>query len=269
MKLVVSNIAWSTENDSNVASILKNCQIDSIELAPSKYLTNFENFTLEDFGKIARHWEKLGLGIYSMQSLLYSLPHLELFGDPDLRFKLKQHLLSLGRAASQFGLGPLVFGAPKNRRKGILDYDVAKAIAITFFQDLSDDWRGDSFIVFEANPKDYECDFITSTSESFEFTKIVNRDQIRNHIDFACTELGGESPKDIALSLGSRTSHIHLSEANLGELRGTRVPEYREFLSNLNKSDYKHRVTLEMRAPQNLEKLEDSIHLFIEAAQGA
>jgi D-psicose/D-tagatose/L-ribulose 3-epimerase len=270
MQLAVSNIGWKPEDDVNVAKILINLGISKIELAPSKYSVNFSKFEEVELFTIVDKWERLGIEIYSMQSLLFGLPELELFGDEYSRGKLKKHLLKLASLGGKFGVGPMVFGSPKNRLRKGLKLDVAVVEGAQFFRELVEDWEGDScFIVFEANPKDYGCDFITSTSEAFEFTKAVGSTKMQNHIDYTCTKLGGEDPIEFAKLYGGLTKHVHLSEHFLQPLDESKIFEYKSFFSNLNISGYGGVISLEMKDPGSLGDLEKSIAVFKEASFGS
>lgn len=268
MKLAVSNIAWEVEDDTSVAKILTDLEINQIEFAPSKYIENFRDFDFAAFINSVKKWEDYGIEVRSMQSLLFGLQDHTLFGDKDQQIKLKDHLLRLNAVSNMCNIGPLVFGSPKNRNRSQIDEEDAKIAATIFFQDLAFNWEdGTSFLVIESNPTEYGCNFLTNTSEAFEFVSAINNDKIRNHIDFACTELGGEDPVQLALKLGKNASHIHLSEKNLGPLKIEKKEKYRKFLHNLKNVGYDGIVTLEMLAPRNLQNLKQTILLFKEVME--
>jgi hypothetical protein len=268
MKLAVSNIAWDVANDYSVAKVLRELEIGYIEIAPSKYSKNFRHFNFLEITNAVKKWDGLGIKVSSMQSLLFGLQDLTLFGGVEKQNELKKHLLKLNAVSNVCEIGPLVFGSPKNRNRGELELPLAKLSAVGFFKDLASNWEeGSSFLVIESNPIEYGCDFLITASETFEFVSAIDCSKIKNHIDFACTELGGEDPVQVALYNGNKLSHVHLSEKNLGPLKMENKERYKKFLTNLKNKGYEGVVTLEMMELKNLQDLYGMIYMFKEIAQ--
>jgi sugar phosphate isomerase/epimerase len=263
MRFSVSNIAWSPDRDPEVASILRNSVITGIEIAPSRYFADVGSAPESQFVDLGTYWLNLGFPVTSLQSLLYNRPDLQLFESEDSRVELKSFLLELGKKAALLGAGPLVFGAPKNRNRGHLTNSEATSIAKEFFKSLSEEWpQNSSFLVLEANPEIYGCNFITKSSEAFEFVKTIGSEKLKWHLDLACTELGNESSQELIINSEILPSHIHLSEANLAPLVDSKTPVYRDFLLALKSRGYDGVVTLEMRETDNMDDLKHSIEIL-------
>ena len=268
MKYSVSNIAWLPSEDKEVAKHLKNSFISGIEIAPSRYFSNVENASNQDFDALRNYWIKFGFPITSLQSLLFQRPDLQLFGNNLTRQKLANYILNLGMKAAILGAGPMVFGSPKNRDIGNIKLEYAKILACEFFQDLGSKWTDNtSYLVFEANPEIYECNFITRTSEAIKLVESVNSEKFRWHLDLACTEAGNESSVELLLATPTLPSHIHISERNLSPLNISNSELYKNVIETLLIRNYQGVITLEMRRTGSMRDLLDSIKILGDVAR--
>jgi len=263
MKYAVSNIAWLPSEDREVATYLKNSVITGIEIAPSRYFSDLENTSEQDFKQLRIYWNKLGFPITSLQSLLFNRKDLQLFGNFETREKLANYLLNLSAKAAILGAGPMVFGSPENRNRGNLTVAEAKISARKFFQKLNSDWgQNDSYLVLEANPNVYGCNFITKSSEARRFVELAGIPKLKWHLDLACTEASKESCVDLILNSHYLPSHIHLSELNLSPLNKKNTLLYRNFLNALESRGYLGVITLEMRKTKQIGDLFESIEIL-------
>jgi D-psicose/D-tagatose/L-ribulose 3-epimerase len=263
MKFSISNIAWKPADDLEVANILSGTIFTGIEIAPSRYFADVESANCDSFKAISNMWLDWGFNITSMQSLLFNRPDLQLFGSGESRKNLAKFLLNLRDKAAIMGVGPMVFGSPKNRLKGNLALGEATNIARVFFQDLARSWPDQGpYLVLEANPEIYGCDFITESSQALEFVDSVESLSLQWHLDLACAKLSGENVATIISSSPKLPSHIHLSEKNLGPLLDSNRGQYQEFLAVLKARSYGDVVTLEMKDTDSLTPLAKSIELF-------
>jgi len=263
MKFSVSNIGWNPSQDMQVAKFLDNSIFTGIEIAPSRYFEDVESTKKGDFEDLKNYWIDLGFPITSFQSLLFNRLDLQLFLNEKTRSALSQYLLSLGEKAAIIGAIPLVFGSPRNRNRGNYSVEEAKEIARIFFRELAIKWpRNSSYLVLEANPENYECNFITKSSEALEFVESVESDLLRWHLDLACTEFGNESSLKLIQEAIRMPSHVHISEEYLAPLRKSKYRFYEEFLLALKEREYKGVVTLEMRETQQMDDLYSSIDIL-------
>ena len=265
MKFAVSNIAWLPTEDDLVADFLNGTKFTGIEIAPSRYFKDVEKATEFEFETLRKHWLELGFTITSMQSLLFGRSDLQLFGNTDSRDNLLTFLVDLSRKAEILGAGPMVFGSPKNRIRGSLKVEAAKASGALFFQELALKWPSElSYLVLEANPEIYECDFVTKTSEALQFVNRVNRNTFKWLLDLACTEVSGESSVELIENSQTLPSHIHISEPYLAPLKIENIGLYRRFILALMAREYDGVVTLEMKNTHTFQNLFNSIKILDE-----
>lgn len=263
MKFAVSNIAWLPEHDYDVAKYLRGTQFSGIEIAPSRYFTNVEAASNNDFHWLRNHWNQLGFEITSIQSLLFNRLDLQLFGDLETRNRLMSFLVDLGGKAEILGAGPMVFGSPKNRNRGTNSMEAASKIAFEFFTQLGLIWKSTaSYLVLEANPEIYDCNFITKASDALALVSKVNSRQFRWHLDLACTEISGESSISTLKNSAILPSHIHISEPYLGPLKKENTLLYANFIATLAERNYEGVVTLEMKNTESLKDLFNSIEIL-------
>jgi sugar phosphate isomerase/epimerase len=192
--------------------------------------------------------EEAGLRISSLQSILYQKPDLVLFGSPEQRAALHQHLLDCADLAAALGAEFLVFGAPKNRDRGTLSEEDAFSIALEFFAGVAPEFHSRGpVLVFEANPPDYGCNFATCSDAAASLVRQVGSPGFQLHLDTACMFMAGE---DLAVSIDRHAGllkHFHASEPHLGRFCHPRIP-HRIVAEELLKSNYRGWVALEMRA---------------------
>jgi sugar phosphate isomerase/epimerase len=158
---------------------------------------------------------------------------------------------------------PLVFGSPKNRKKG--DRTLADAMdeAAPIFQKMAAICLDQGVILgLEANPTDYQCDFLTNAKDAAEFVKHVNHPGFRLHLDAAAMHLAGDDPVTILQDYGHLLVHAHASEPFLGDLAHPQV-DHAQFANGLREQNWQQWVSLEMRASETpLETLETSLATF-------
>jgi D-psicose/D-tagatose/L-ribulose 3-epimerase len=268
IKFSASNIAWSPKADREVSEFLKTTNISGVEIALSRYFDDVENVPDRDLILLKSHWENLGFPITSLQSLLFNRPDLQLFESDLSRKKLARFLLSLGTKAAMLGAGPMVFGSPKNRDRGELSSEEASTIAYYFFKELGNRWfENSSYLVLEANPEIYSCNFITKSSEALKLVNAVDSKYFKWHVDLACTENSGESSVELILTTKNLPAHIHISETDLEPLVDSNFHLYQNFIKALRVRRYKGVVTLEMRETSDLQDFINSVEILNEACR--
>jgi sugar phosphate isomerase/epimerase len=245
--IAVSNIAWEPGEDAAVAAVLQRAGIGGVEVAPTKWKEHPTEATRDEIAAYRRSWEDRGLRIVSLQALLFGRPELQLFGDAASRAELASYLRRIIDLAADLGAHALVFGSPKNRRRGDTALADAIALASDFFRDAAAHAhdRG-TVLCLEANPAEYGCDFITTTSEAVALCRAVNHPGFRVNADLGGMTLSGEDPLRALELAGPLVAHFHASEPQLAEL-GASADHGRAALG-LNAIAYAGWVSVEMRA---------------------
>jgi sugar phosphate isomerase/epimerase len=138
MRLAISNIAWDTSEDEDIAALLNRCGVDIIDIAPGKYFPEPAKATDQEIACVKRWWVERGIEISGMQALLFGTAGLNVFGSPQVQDAMLQHLTAVCRIGAGLGATRLVFGSPKNRDRNALNDKQVIEIAIPFFRRLGD-----------------------------------------------------------------------------------------------------------------------------------
>jgi sugar phosphate isomerase/epimerase len=255
MKLAASNIAWDPADDDEVASVLLQHGFSGVEIAPSKRWEAPADATQGEIADYRAAWEQRGLQIVAMQALLYGRPDLQLFGSPSVRRALRDHLAALVDLASGLGAAALVFGSPKNRRRGALPFGEATDIAVEFFREVGAlaAARG-CVICIEPNPPAYDCDFINTTAEAVSLCEQIGHDGVRVNGDAGAMAMNGEDPLATVMNAVKWFGHFHASEPSLVEVTGGQIQKACAIA--LGRERYSRWVSIEMRPSPNARPVE-------------
>lgn len=245
MKLAVSNIAWDPVEDIEVISQLHEYGVSGIELAPTKHWLNPESATEEEAVAYRQFWISQGLTPVAMQSLLFNRPQLSIFGEStEITF---QYLKSIVRLAGRLSTKSLVFGSPKNRLIANGNREELYQYAMDFFVRLGDEASKNGVIIcIEPNPKEYGCDFITSSFEGLKFIKEINHDSVKLHLDAGTILLNGEIPETVMERCLPYSGHFHISDPFL-LVPGAQQFSHSEIAAALRRHNYNGYVSLEMK----------------------
>jgi D-psicose/D-tagatose/L-ribulose 3-epimerase len=250
MKLAVSNIAWPADQDAAVAALLPTLGVRGIEVAPTRLFPDPLAASDADIDAVRQFWQAHGIDIVAAQSLLFGRPDLTLFESEEKRRETHAYLAQIIQLCAKLGAGPLVFGSPKNRRRGDMPHDDAMRIAVEFFDDLADIAQAeDTVIVFEANPTQYGADFCTTAADAITLVSEVNHPAFRLHLDTACMTLAGD-PHAETFAAWPLLSHVHISAPNLAPPSPTDAVDHQAFAKHLRAVRPSGWVSLEMRASQ-------------------
>lgn len=245
MRLAVSNIAWSQADDTLVFELLRGRGVAGIEVAPTKVWPDWQGATEAAADAYRRRLADEGFMAPSLQSILYGRPELNMF-DPGVRRLLLEHLRRVADLAAALGAGPMVFGAPKNRRRGPLSTSEAMPLAVDVLREIGALCveRG-VCLAFEPNPIEYGCDFVTNLAEGRAIVDLVASPGVQLHVDAADVHLyGGTIEKELAAAVPF--VHFHASEPYLDWSAAPKV-DHRRFASALRAVGYDGWVAIEMR----------------------
>ena len=270
MKLAVSNIAWDASADDSVASLLAREGVTGIELAPTKWRADAFAAPARDIAALKKEWEDRGLPVVAMQSLLFGRPELQLLTGEHERAALVDHLRRVADFAAGVGARCLVFGSPKNRVRGDRPLEESMSIARDLFRALAAHARerGVTFCI-EANPPEYDCDFITTTPDAVELCRRIDDPAVGVNIDLGGIITAGEDPADSIAQAAPFVRHVHASEPQLAALASTAVHE--RAAAALRDMHYSGWISIEMRAAaptDQLAALERAIRLVKGAYAG-
>ncbi|MGE0704861.1 MAG: sugar phosphate isomerase/epimerase family protein [Vicinamibacterales bacterium] len=261
MKLAISNIAWSASIEELAAAIMRDADVQGLEVAPTMLWPQPLDTPEPVLEAYRDRWLDRGVRIVSLQALLFGRPELVLFADDATRRQTAEHLRGMARLAATLGASVMVFGSPGNRRRGDLPFEAAMNVAASFFQSLAGQFEDLGLsLCIEGNPASYGCDFLTTTAEARELVRRIDRQGIRLQLDTSTMTVNGEDyAKEIAASLPF-AGHFHASEPQLAPV-GTGGTDHAAAASALRDGGYSGWVSVEMR-----ERPEDRQLTGVEAA---
>ena len=244
-KFAVSNIAWTSHDDPAIFALLQKYGVAGIEIAPSKIWPQWIGASQASAAEYRKRLADRGFCVPAMQSLLFGIPNLSVF-DESSHARFLEHMKLVAEIAEGLGAKVLVFGSPKNRRRGSLSYFRARETAVPFFRKLGVICRDHGCVLgIEANPAEYCCDFLTNTAGVAEFVQIVDSAGVRLHFDAGAAKINGENIAEVLDSAGD-LCHFHISEPQLAPA-GADPEFFRVAFEALKKSRYPHWVSIEMR----------------------
>ncbi len=251
MRLSISNIGWSEENDAAVYSIMKNNGFMGLEIAPTRIFPEQPYSKLDE----ARAWaDKLrteyGFVVPSMQSIWYGKNE-KLFGTDEDRAALLEYTKKAIDFAEAVGCKNLVFGCPRNRS---IPDGADENIAIRFFKEVGDYAAEHGTVVgMEANPPIYNTNFINDTASAMELIERVNSDGFKLNLDIGTMI---ENDEDVLVLKGreQHINHVHVSEPGLKPIEERKL--HRDIFDLLKACEYTGFVSIEVGRQDDINNLE-------------
>lgn len=251
MNLAVSNIAWDAKDDAHVLAMLRRSGVTRLEVAPARAFPDPATATMEEAVRYMENCRRQGLEIVAMQALLFGRPDLRLFASERERAELGAYLTHLIRLGGAMAAGVMVFGAPRNRKRGDLSREQADDIAVPFFAGLaSEAVEAGTRLGVEANPPHYGADYLVRVDEALGFVRSVASPGLALHLDTACMTLVGDDVESILEAAGELVAHVHVSEPELAAVPGGAV-DHQRFGRALRAAGYDRSVSIEMRPAPN------------------
>ncbi len=257
MKLAISNIAWERHNDPAILELLKTNNITGIEVAPTKLWQDWKGASYKEAKKYKKFMKEQGFELPAMQAILFGKPELQLF-DTTSHTIFLEHIKLVASLANGFGSKVLVFGAPKNRKRGQIPYNEAIDVAVDFFHKAGKICtEHECYIGLEHNPVEYGCDFITNVLDAKALVEKVDHKGFKLHIDSAGLHMCGG---DIAsmINRSGEFIHYHISEPMLKPIFGG-IVDQKSGIEALRAIDYEKWVSIEMKQPASIGLLRKSL----------
>lgn len=254
----VSNIGWNRHDDPAVLDLLSHYHVAGIEVAPSKVWSDLSAVTEKDAKEYRTFLADHGVVVPAFQAILYGCPELQVFNQ-STHNALLSRLELVARLASWMGARILVFGAPKNRKRNGREFTEAFQEAVEFFHQAGEMVsRYECAIGMEANPVEYQCDFLTNTADVERFVKAVDSSGVVLHIDSGATAMTHEKIETVLTDLSLMPQHYHISEPMLANPGEKSQVEHVKAFKALNQIGYTGAVSIEMKTQEpdflNLEK---------------
>lgn len=259
MKISISNIAWSKDNDSEIYKFLKEKLIAGLEIAPTRVISENPYDKLSEIKEFAMYIKNsYSLEISSMQSIWYGKTE-NIFGSEEERIKLLDYTKKAIDFANVINCNNLVMGCPKNR---IIKKEDDKDIAISFFYELGEYAKlKNTVLALEPNPTIYNTNFINYTSEAFDLVKQVNSDGFKVNVDLGTIIYNNEDIKIIEDNI-ELVNHIHISEPNLVLIEKRDI--HNKLARMLKEKEYNGFISIEMGMRENIQEVKACIEYISE-----
>lgn len=269
MKLAISNIAWNKDEDSKVYNLMKKYGFKGLEIAPTRFFEkNPYDTSKEEIKNLKNEIEEKGFYFVSMQSLLFGKEDVFLFEGKEKRKNLLGYLKKSILFASELEIDTLVFGNPKNRvSNSEEDYE----IAVDLFRELGEfAYKHNTNICVEANPKEYNTNFINTTEEAIKLVRDVNQKGFRLHYDLG-TDIINKNNIDILKDNIDILNHVHISEPFLNSILDENINLHNRLFQILSEKQYDKWISIEMRKvseESNIENIEKCLSYLSKISKG-
>ncbi|MDE7324505.1 MAG: sugar phosphate isomerase/epimerase [Lachnospiraceae bacterium] len=248
MKLAISNIAWTTQEDETVYAMMKKYGYTGLEIAPTRF---FETNPYEDLGVVqgwcAEFGAETGFAIPSMQSIWFGRTE-KLFADTQQRQVLLAYTKKAVDFASAVRCANLVFGCPKNRTLPDVSDNALRSQGTAFFRELGMyACEKNTAIGMEANPAIYNTNYINTTQEAVSLIREVGSAGFLLNLDTG-TMIENREPVEALDGSAELINHVHISEPFLKPvvMDGGRRTFHGELAAFLRENKYQGYVSVEM-----------------------
>ncbi|KAL9643815.1 hypothetical protein ABK040_013272 [Willaertia magna] len=269
-KLAVSNIAWELNQDDEALDFIQKKGISLLEVAPTKVISEWQDFTPEAWGAFKKKLKQRGLRVPSFQALSFKKVDLEIFHTEESRKAYIDHTKFVIDLAYELVKEPesvaesvrLVFGSPKTRDPRGKEYEECLEIATVFFRELGDyclqkhkelglqetsDGVPAVCVCLEPNPKQYNCFFGYNGEQASEIVRKTNSLGFRLHLDTACLTMAGNDLYSMIKENADIIQHFHVSEPFLEKFRQPQC-EHAKAAQALKEIGYNKVVSIEMKS---------------------
>jgi sugar phosphate isomerase/epimerase len=216
--------------------------------------------SVTDAERIRLAYAAAGFEIPAMQSLLFGMPQLNVFGPEPQSSTLLSHLERLFPVARALGVSSLVFGSPRNRDRIGLTDEQTHAWAVSFFRRAAAAAAREGVtLCVEPNPPQYGANFVTGWKEAFELVTAVDAPGFGLHLDTACITMNGDSPAEAIRACRGAICHFHISEPQLADFSAVQV-DHGSAAQALAETGYAGWVSIEMRCGEEpVQALEEAL----------
>lgn len=248
MRLAISNIAWEASHDAEVYALLRERGVTGIEVAPTRLWPEWKGADARSAEAARRRLADEGFEVPAMQAIVFGRPDLQVFR-PETHAAFLEHMKLVSDLAAAMGARVLVFGAPKNRRRGQIPMSRAMDAAVEFLRGVGDVCAARGVCLgWEHNPIEYGCDFVTNAADARELVDRVGSPGVGLHLDAAGLHLCGGDIAGTIRGIGPFV-HYHASEPMLVPIAGG-VVNHVAALAALGEVGYAGWVSIEMKSAE-------------------
>ena len=248
MKLLISNIAWKYEENIKMIKLLNKKKIELLEFAPDILLK--KDYTKKNLLLTKKFWNSKNIKLYSMQSILYEVNDVFLYGTDVQRKRFFKEIVRKINIAKSLGAKTIVFGSPKNRKAFKKNKFILDKIGLEMFKRIAL-YAKDKKILFclEANPKIYKAEYLNYTDDVLSIVKKIKNRYLKINLDLSTVISNQENLKKILKENISLIGHVQISVPYL-----LNILKYKKKIKGLVKllllNNYKKNISIEMNRPK-------------------
>jgi len=258
MKLSISNIGWTPDNDKAVYDYIKSMGYQGLEIAPTRVVAGNP---YEDLSRALAWKEEMdatyGFEFPSIQSMWFG--HNEkIFASLEEREFLLEYTKKAIDFASVVKCPNIVFGCPRHRAipEG-MSMEEADKIIVPFFKEISDyAYENGTIIALEANPAIYNTNLMNTTKEAIEMISKVDSKGCMLNLDFGTIIENGEKVSDLK-GYVNLINHVHISEPFLNPIVARE--SHKELKDVLELEGYGGYISIEMGSKNEVKTVYESI----------
>jgi len=254
MKLSISNIGWTVEQDSQVYELMKKYGFTGLEIAPTRIFPEAPYEKLNEAEVWAKKLKKEhGFVVPSMQSIWFGRQE-NLFGTDEERQKLVDYTKKAIDFATAIDCKNLVFGCPRNR---VITEGADEQMGIDFFKKIGDYAASKGTVIgMEANPPIYNTNYINDTESALNLIEKVDSTGFLLNLDVG-TMIQNEESLDKLQGKVKLINHVHISEPGLKPVEERNL--HRELKKLLVDENYQRFVSIEMGKSEDIMQVEAAI----------
>ena len=241
MKLAISNIAWTMEQDARMYNLMKRLGYEGLEIAPTRIFPQNPYENLENASKWQQDLAKeYGFCVPSMQSIWFGRQE-KIFGSEEEKAMLLSYTKKAIDFAAVIGCKNLVFGCPRNRT---VPAGMSAELAIPFFKELGAYAAAKGTVIgMEANPPIYNTNYINDTKSALELIEQIAEKGFLLNLDVG-TMICNHEWVEMLEGMASRINHVHISEPGLKPIEKRSL--HHELAAFLKENAYSGFVSIEM-----------------------
>lgn len=254
MRLAISNIAWTKEQDESMYAHLQQQGFLGLEVAPTRLFSEKPYAHIAEASLFRQELKsKYNLVISSMQSIWYGKKEL-IVGSKNERQILLDYTFRAIDFAEALGCKNIVFGCPKNR---VIKTNEDYKTCILFFRKIGNyALQHHTVVSLEANPVIYGTNFLNYTKDAINFCRQVDNAGIAVNYDLG-TVIFNDEDYNFCLDNLDLINHVHISEPNLVKINKRNL--HKDFFYALRQAAYNKFISIEMKTMKNVKDVYETI----------
>lgn len=261
MKLAISNIAFHPEQSKETLTHVSQRGVEGLVIAPTMIWPEAPSVSVKEAEQYRREVAGHDMSVVALQSLVFGVEGVALFGEKQERQRLADHLKRQADLAGKLGAVSMIFGSPGLRKIGERSDGQAMAEAAELFRSVAVAAYDNNTRLTIEPLSGYGNEFVRNATEGMHLVERVDHPGFALHLDSAAMAGAQDDPTHLlaaAHHYGMRSFDISAPELARPSLTSG-IP-HEDYAAALKKAEYDGWVSIEMRGPQSLDNIGQEIH---------